>query len=130
MTRKSVDLGGRRIIKKKIALQALFYPQSAAETAKANYDLRQNEMGSEFRGIAPFVNHQEFGQRWGEAMDRMAQRGILDPQRHAQLRNSPSPLLLQQGLAMTSSGDQFLKMQQMERTRADDATAGPQLHGG
>ena len=111
-------------------LQARRIQQSEAETAKANYDLRQNEMGSEFRGLAPFVNHPELGQRWDEAMDRMAQRGILDPQRHAQLRGAASPLLLQQGLAMTSSGDQFLKMQQMERTRAADATAGPELHGG
>src|SRR3989304_6398792 len=87
-------------------------------------------MGAEFRGLAPFVNHPELGQRWDEAMARRAQRGILDPQRHAQLRGAASPLLLQQGLAMTSSGDQFLKMQQTERTRVADATAAPELHGG
>jgi len=110
-------------------LQARRIQQSEAETAKANYDLRQNEMGSEFRGLAPFVNHPEFGQRWTESMDRMAQKGILDPQRHAQLRNSPSPFLLQQGLAMTSSGDQYLKMQELEQSRRASANFGSVIGG-
>lgn len=111
-------------------LQARQIQRAESETAKNDQELRQSVMGSEFRGLTPFVNHPEFGQRWTESMDRMAQRGILDPQRHAQLRNSPSALLLQQGLAMTSSGDQFLKMQQMARTRAADAAAADDLYGG
>lgn len=111
-------------------LQARQIQKMQADTAQSEFTNRQAEMGAEFRGLAPFVNHPEFGQRWTEAMDRMAQRGILDPQRHAQLRSSPSPLLLQQGLAMTSSGDQFLKMQQLQRTQAADAAAYGDLNSG
>lgn len=111
-------------------LQARRIQQAETETQQAQFNLRQTALGSEARGLLPYVNHPEFGSRWGEAVDRLAQSGHLDPQRAAQIRNSPSPLVLQQLLAQTSSMDQMLKMQQMARTRAADAQFGPELHGG
>lgn len=76
--------------------------QAAQQEAQAaQFKQRQLEVGSEARGLQPFVNTPEFPAKWAETADRMLQKGLLDPQTHAQWRNTPSPLLLKQMIAQT-----------------------------
>lgn len=80
----------------------------AAKLQAADTEIRQQqfkqaqfEIGSEARGLAAVQNSPEFPKLWAEAADRMAQKGLLSPQAHAQWRNTPSPLLLKQMIAQT-----------------------------
>ena len=107
-------------------LQARRVQQMETETKTAEHNWRLSEMGAEFRGVAALANSPEFPQAWAAMNDRLLQKGILDPQRHAQIRNTPSPLLLQQGLAMTSSGEDYRARQSHEeglQVSRDVATA-------
>lgn len=104
-------------------LQARRIQQAEVETQQAGFNMRQAALGSEARGLAPYVNHPEFGQRWAQAIDRLAQAGHMDPQQAANVRNTPSPLALQQLLAQTSSMEQFVKMQELEQSRQASSIA-------
>lgn len=72
-----------------------------AEAQAAQFKQRQTEIGSEARGLMPFVNSPEFPAKWAETADRMHQKGLLDDRSYNQWRNTPSPLLLKQMIAST-----------------------------
>jgi len=95
----------------------------AAKLQAADQEARQNqfkqaqiELGTEARGLAAVQNTPEFPRLWAEASDRMLQKGLLNPQTHAQWRNTPSPLLLKQMIAQTE--DPTLQFQKTEAVRA------------
>jgi hypothetical protein len=97
--------------------------KQAAQLQAADMEARQNqfkqaqlELGTEARGLAAVQNSPEFPKLWAEAADRMAQKGLLSPQAHAQWRNTPSPLLLKQMIAQTE--DPTLQFQKSEAVRA------------
>lgn len=76
--------------------------QSAEQAnQQAAYKQRQFEIGSEARGLQPFVNTPEFPAKWAETADRMLQKGLLTPEAHEQWRNKPSPLMLKSMIAAT-----------------------------
>lgn len=79
------------------------------------FKIRQAEIGSEARGLQPYVNTPEFPARWAETADRMLQKGLLDPQTHQRVRNTPSPLMLKQMIAQTE--DPTLSFQKDEAKR-------------
>jgi|GEM_PF-5815012 len=94
----------------------------AAKLQAADMEMRQNqfkqaqlELGSEARGLAAVQNTPEFPRMWAEAADRMLQKGLLNPQTHAQWRNTPSPLLLKQMIAQTE--DPTLSFRKEEAAR-------------
>ena len=66
------------------------------------FQLKQAELGAEARGLSAFQNTPEFPAKWAETADRLLQKGILDPQTHAQWRNTPSPLMLKSIIAHAS----------------------------
>lgn len=72
-----------------------------AEAQAAQFKQRQTEIGSEARGLLPFVNTPEFPAKWAETADRMHQSGLLDDRSYQQWRNTPSPLLLKQMISST-----------------------------
>lgn len=76
-----------------------------AEQLKA----KQNAVGAEMRGVAPFVNSPDFPAKWSEAADRLLQQGAIDPQTHQRIANSPSPLMLKSIIAQTDSPEMALK---------------------
>ena len=102
-------------------LQASAIQKQRIDTQNAEFQGRQAAMGAEFRGLVPFADRPEFPQRWAEAMDRLTAQGINIP---PHLRNTPSPLLLQQGLAQTSTPEQYLRMRELEEQRAISAEHG------
>jgi hypothetical protein len=73
-----------------------------ADNRAAQFKQAQLEMGAEARGLQTYVNTPEFAQKWGEAADRMYQKGLLDDRAYKQWRNTPSPLLLKSMIASTS----------------------------
>lgn len=73
------------------------------ELQQAQFKQKQTEVGAEMRGVAPFVNSPEFPAKWSEAADRLLQRGVIDPQVHERIRNSPSPLMLKSIISQTES---------------------------
>lgn len=83
-----------------------------AEQLKA----KQNAVGAEMRGVAPFVNSPEFPQKWAEAADNLLKSGAIDPNTHQQIVNSPSPLMLKSIIAKTE--DPALSFQKDEAQRA------------
>jgi hypothetical protein len=70
------------------------------------FKLIQSELGAEARGLQAFVNTPEFPERWAQATDRLAQKGVLPPQMHQQLRNTPSPLMLKSIIQSTQANGQ------------------------
>jgi hypothetical protein len=72
------------------------------ENRQAQFKQAQLEIGAEARGLQTFVNTPEFATKWGEAADRMYQKGLLDERAYKQWRNTPSPLLLKSMIASTS----------------------------
>jgi hypothetical protein len=94
----------------------------AAKLQAADQEMRQNqfkqaqiELGTEARGLAAVQNSPEFPKLWAEASDRMLQKGLINPQVHAQWRNTPSPLILRQMIAQTE--DPTLQFQKTEAVR-------------
>jgi hypothetical protein len=86
------------------------------ENQAAQYKQMQTEIGSEARGLTPFVNTPEFPARWAETADRMLAKGLMDPQTHQKWRNTPSPLLLKQMITQTE--DPTLTFQKSEAARS------------
>lgn len=95
----------------------------SAETSNraAQFKQAQLEIGSEARGLQTYVNTPEFAQKWGEAADRMYQKGLLDDRAYKQWRNTPSPLLLKSMIAATSDPTLDFRKEQagIENARAD-----------
>lgn len=91
----------------------------------AQFKQAQLEMGAEARGLQTYVNTPEFATKWGEAADRMYQKGLLDERAYKQWRNTPSPLLLKSMIAQTSDPTldfqkyKFEQDQAMERRNLD-----------
>lgn len=81
----------------------------------AQYKQIQTEIGSEARGLTPFVNTPEFPAKWAEMTDRLAAKGLINPQLHDQWRNTPSPLLHKQMIAQTE--DPTLSFRKEEAAR-------------
>jgi hypothetical protein len=90
--------------------------QAETESRLNEFQMRQAALGAEARGLAPFANSPDFAQRWAEAADRLRSQGILDPQTHARIRSTPSPLMLESIIRSTSSPELQFRMQ--EATRA------------
>lgn len=81
----------------------------------AQFKQAQLEMGAEARGLQTYVNTPEFAAKWGEAADRMYQKGLMDERSYKQWRNTPSPLLLKSLIAQTS--DPTLDFRKAEAAR-------------
>ena len=86
-----------------------------AEAQQAQFKVIKDEIGSEARGLTPFVNTPEFPARWAEMTDRLAAKGLINRQLHEQWRNTPSPLLHKQMIAQTE--DPTLSFRKEEAVR-------------
>lgn len=82
------------------------------EIQQAQFKQKQTEIGAEMRGVAPFVNSPDFPDKWGEAADRLLQRGVIDPQVHERIRNSPSPLMLKSIISQTDTPEMAQRKEQ------------------
>ncbi len=90
-----------------------------AEAQAAQFKQKQIELGSEVRGLQPYVNTPEFPAKWAETADRLHQRGLLDAQSHQQWRNTPSPLLLKSLVAQTSDPTLDFRKQEAQRAQGN-----------
>lgn len=90
-----------------------------AEAQAAQFKQKQMELGSEVRGLQPYVNTPEFPAKWAETADRLHQRGLLDAQTHQQWRNTPSPLLLKSLVAQTSDPTLDFRKQEAQREQGN-----------
>lgn len=90
------------------------------EQQQQQFKLAQAELGSEARGLQPYVNSPEFPAKWAETADRLFQKGILNEQSHQQWRNSPSPLALKSIIAQTE--DPTLSFRKQEAVREQGNT--------
>jgi hypothetical protein len=95
--------------------QAAQLQAAETEIRQAQFKQMQTEIGSEARGLVPFVNTPEFPARWAETADRMLQKGLLNPQTHAQWRNAPSPLMLKQMIAQTEDPTLTFRKEEAQR---------------
>lgn len=73
------------------------------EIQQAQFKQNQLELGSEMRGVQPFVNTPDFPNKWREAADRLRAKGVINDQMYNQWANSPSPLLLKSIISQTES---------------------------
>ncbi|HDA7950309.1 TPA: hypothetical protein O5W09_002230, partial [Staphylococcus aureus] len=90
-----------------------------AEAQAAEYKQKQMELGSEVRGLQPYVNTPEFPAKWAETADRLHQRGLLDDRAHQQWRNTPSPLLLKSMIAQTEDPTLSFRKQEAQREQGN-----------
>lgn len=91
-------------------------------TEKAEFDFKVEQMGQEARGVLPFVDTPQFPQVWNDAITRLRNKGVIDDNRYRLWYNNPSPLALQQALALSSSMDAYLKLEGI-RTSSQAASA-------
>lgn len=70
---------------------------------------KQQAVGAEMRGVAPFVNTPDFPAKWAEAASKLLQNGTIDQATHDKIANSPSPLMLKSIIAQTDSPEMALK---------------------
>jgi hypothetical protein len=96
-------------------VQAAKLQAADQEMQQAKFKQNQIEMGSEMRGIAPFVNTPEFPAKWAEAADRLRQRGVIDDQMHQQWANNPSPLLMKSIIAKTEDPNLSFRKEEAQR---------------
>lgn len=95
--------------------------QSAQDTNRqAQFKQAQLEMGSEARGLQPFVNTPEFPAKWAETADRLHAKGLLDDQSYQKWRNTPSPLVLKSMISATD--DPALDFRKTEAVREQGNT--------
>src|SRR5262245_5104564 len=98
-------------------LQQLIAARSGLnEVEKSEFDFKMTQLGAEARGLLPYVQTPEFPQRWNEAVTRLRNKGAIDDQRFRMWYNNPSPLALQQALALSSSMDAYLKLEGIRTT--------------
>ena len=100
-------------------VQAAKLQAAETEIRQAQFKQMQTEIGSEARGLVPFVNTPEFPARWAETADRMLQKGLLNPQTHQQWRNAPSPLLLKQMIAQTEDPTLTFRKEEAQREQGN-----------
>lgn len=93
-------------------MQAAQIQNQQAEAQAAQFKQKQNAVGAEMRGVAPFVNTPEFPARWAQAADTLLKNGVIDQQTHQQIVNSPSPLMLKSIIAKTESPEISLRKQE------------------
>jgi hypothetical protein len=97
------------------------------EIQQAQFKQNQLELGSEMRGVQPFVNTPEFPAKWREAADRLRQKGVINDQMHEQWANAPSPLLLKSIISQTDSPEMAFRKDESVRTQKNtDRTYGLQ----
>lgn len=99
--------------------QAAKLQAADVEIRQQQYKQMQTEIGSEARGLVPFVNTPEFPARWAETADRMLAKGLLNPQTHSQWRNAPSPLLLKQMIAQTEDPTLTFRKEEAQREQGN-----------
>jgi hypothetical protein len=87
------------------------------EIQQAQFKQNQLELGSEMRGVQPFVNTPEFPAKWREAADRLRQKGVINDQMHEQWANAPSPLLLKSIISQTDSPEMAFRKDESVRTQ-------------
>jgi hypothetical protein len=107
--------------------------RNALDTNKRQrFDFNLKQIGTAARGVLPYVNTPQFKSKWQEAMDSLKSEGVFDdnPQQYDQWRDNPSPLVLQQALATSSSLDAYLKMQGLEEGKKFSSAISGALDGG
>jgi hypothetical protein len=98
------------------------------EIQQAQFKQNQLELGSEMRGVQPFVNTPEFPAKWREAADRLRQKGVINDQMHEQWANAPSPLLLKSIISQTDSPEMAFRKVEADRSQKNsDRTYGLQV---
>jgi len=68
------------------------------------------------RGVAVYADKPEFAQKWAEGLDQLHANGMMPTQAYQSIRNTPSPLMLQQIIAQTT--DPRLAFQQKQADRS------------
>ena len=93
-------------------MQSVVATRNAMDTnQRQQYDHRIKVMGDAARGLLPLVNSPDFPQQWSQTMDRLHNDKVIDANQHKQWRDNPSPLVLQQVLATSSTLDSYLKLE-------------------
>ena len=100
-------------------LTAAKIKQSQIEGQQHEMAMRQSAAGEFARGVAVYADKPEFAQKWGEGMDDLKNRGLIDPQSYARMRDNPSPLILKQILAQTTSPELTFRQQEAGRAQAN-----------
>lgn len=114
-----IPLGVRPVDVATPLMAAAQLKQAQQQGRMVDLQFRQQALGFEARGLVPYVNHPEFGQRWAGAVDRLAQQGVLDPQTAQQWRSSPSPLMLQQIISQTENPELAFRRQESQRLQGN-----------
>lgn len=101
-----------------LAHAAALQNQQLAQHAE-QFKQKQTELGSEIRGLQPYVNTPDFAGKWAETSDRLLQNGVIDPQTHAKWRNAPSPLLMKSIISQTEDPTLSFRKEEAQRTQAN-----------
>jgi hypothetical protein len=95
--------------------QAAQLQKMQADAQAEKFKQNQIEMGSEMRGLQPFVNTPEFPSKWAESANRLLQRGVIDQQMHDQWANAPSPLLMKSIISKTEDPALSFRKEEAQR---------------
>ncbi len=89
------------------------------EIQQAQFKQNQLELGSEMRGLQPFVNSPDFPAKWREAADRLKARGVINDQMYGQWANAPSPLLMKSIISQTDSPQLAFQKEEAVRSQGN-----------
>lgn len=100
-------------------LQAARIRAAEFEQQQARVKTQQDAAGQWARGVAVYADKPEFGQKWAEGLDDLHSRGLMPTQAYQRLRDNPSPLILSQIIAQTTSPELAFREREAQRTQAN-----------
>ncbi len=104
-------------------MQAAKMRQLESEQQRTQEADNREQTAAAMRGLAPYADSPDFGARWAQTFDNLAQAGHIRPDIAANMRNNPSVMTMHSVLAQSESPQQqFQKEQLAETTRQHNAT--------
>ena len=100
-------------------MQAAKMKAFQAEQQQQQAKVYQDAAGQWARGVAVYADKPEFGQKWAEGLDDLHSRGLMPTPAYQRMRDNPSPLVLRQILAQTTSPELAFRREDAARTQAN-----------
>src|SRR6185295_3649587 len=104
-------------------MQAAKMRQMESEQQMQKQANDREETASAMRGLAPYADSPEFGARWAQTFDDLAQRGVIRPDIAANMRNNTSQLQLRSVLAQSEKPELQLQREQFTEIQKQHAIA-------
>ncbi len=100
-------------------MQAAKMRQMESEQQRLTEADNREQVASAMRGLAPYADSPEFGGRWQQTIDDLAQRNHIRPDIAARMRDNPSQLQLRSVLAQSESPEMQFRRVEADRAQSN-----------